>query len=771
MPVKLFSKGGLRILWAITRNDILGALKNRSVMLNVIMALAVAVFYRYLPALLDDVDAQTLLVYSADGDSGLLHLLEGSERVQVFTYPSQAAMLAALRHTDTPQMGLVIPSGFDQALEAGAAPVLEGYRMNWLSGAQIDEQMGAAQAELERLSRRAVQVETQVVYPTADSHGLPVTAAFGMVYILLMTSLPVLPHLFLEEKQTHTLDALLVSPAGPVHITAAKALTGLFYTLAGTLIGLFLFKDTFVHWGLALASILLGMGFTVALALLVGVRTESRGQMSMELWLLVIPLLAPVFFSIMDTLFPGWLLFVFRLIPTTALFNLLRSAMAGEVPWGRVLLWGGWLLAWMLALLGLVIRQVARLDRRGDQARPVRANGDAERKRSETQALSSPNDPAEALVESWRTAPGRPAPAWRIVLTIALKDMREALKNKVFLSVLLGTVLLAGTSSLLIRTISPSSRGITGAVYAVYDPGHSPVLAEWLEGSGLDVERYENREEMADRVIDSLGGVIGVAFPADFEGYLHAGERVPVALYRGYTTENKRGAQWAAAFEEALRAASGSDVSLRFEETVLYPQIDRFGQAGTLVILLTVVVFTVGAALVPLLMLEEKDAHTLDALLVSPVRMSQVVAGKTLVGGFFCLLVGGGLALVNLWAFVHPAMMLLALALTAFFAVSVGLLLGVYTRNATNAGLLGSLLLLGVIGLTVLGAAPLPGMPPLLGAVLAWLPGPAALRLFRLSMVGQVPAAAVWANTGALLAAALLLYGLVLWRVGRLERR
>ena len=206
---------------------------------------------------------------------------------------------------------------------------------------------------------------------------------------------------------------------------------------------------------------------------------------------------------------------------------------------------------------------------------------------------------------------------------------------------------------------------------------------------------------------------------------------------------------------------------IRFEETVLYLQAGSFGQVSMVSIVLAVVVFTIGAALVPLLFLEEKESHTLDALLVSPARPGQVVVGKALAGGVYCLLAGGILTLLNIRVFVHLEIALLALMLTALFAVAVGLLLGVLTKNPTNAGVLGSLLMLVLIALSVLGLLSPAWLPPLLQTALSWLPGPAVFRLYGVALAGVIPAGILLANAGALLAASLLLYGLVLWLVRR----
>ena len=70
----------------------------------------------------------------------------------------------------------------------------------------------------------------------------------------------------------------------------------------------------------------------------------------------------------------------------------------------------------------------------------------------------------------------------------------------------------------------------------------------------------------------------------------------------------------------------------------------------------------------------------------------------------------------------------------------------------------------------MLAQVDLPGWPPYLKQALSWLPGPAVLNLFRLSMAGEAPAGLLWSNAGALLAAALLIYGFVTFTISRADR-
>ena len=52
---------------------------------------------------------------------------------------------------------------------------------------------------------------------------------------------------------------------------------------------------------------------------------------------------------------------------------------------------------------------------------------------------------------------------------------------------------------------------------------------------------------------------------------------------------------------------------------------------------LVIVLATIGGFMVPYLILEEKQTHTMEVLLVSPASVSQIGTGKALAGLFYCL--------------------------------------------------------------------------------------------------------------------------------------
>jgi hypothetical protein len=94
----------------------------------------------------------------------------------------------------------------------------------------------------------------------------------------------------------------------------------------------------------------------------------------------------------------------------------------------------------------------------------------------------------------------------------------------------------------------------------------------------------------------------------------------------------------------------------------------------------------------------------------------------------------------------------------------------VSSDHPTSTGLYGSLILFVLVGLSVFHFISNASWPAFLRVILARLPGPAMINLFRFSMAGEVPAGALWANAAALAAAAGALFAITVWVIRRAER-
>lgn len=777
-----------RILWAITAKDLIEALKNKNTAFLIVFGIMMLIFYREYPALISRGEPPNVLVYDA-GNSALVAYMENSQALELISdYPSEARMKELLANGDVPELGLVIPADFDQTIEAGGEPVLQGYVMNWVDEGDAAELQRIIEGEISQLvgKRVAIQMQGNVVYPAPDSGGLGVTAGFGFIYIITTLGLIMIPHLMLEEKQSHTIEALLVSPASEGQVVTGKALTGLFYCLVGAGLGLAVFYNLVVHWWLALLAVAFGSLFTVSMGLLLGTAIENRGQLTLLAWVFIIPLFLPVFLSLMDDLLPATLIQIFQAIPTVVMFNLLRTSFSSVIPLGPSLLQLSWIAACASGFLLIVAWLVRRRDRGAEgfpalwrlafePAAPVADGGlrtftplleGLTQRRQSREERILPSRQVSSVETDMHTREPLSSQGLRIIWAIAAKDIGTAIKNKMVLSIVLGTALVMVNGSVLPLLLR--LRNTPTAI--VYDEGRSTIVRALAAREDFRLRLVDSREEMEAAVSGAPETRLGLVIPADFDQQAGTSEIIELEGDIAHWADPEKVSQWVAIFEKELSLASWGSVRINTEGHVLYPAVDTGGQLSLTALMMVIVILSIGMALVPLLFIEEKEAHTFEALLVSPASLGQVLAGKAVAGGFYCLTAAVVALLLNRYLVVHWGVALLAVLLGAAFAVALGLVVGFLSDTPATTGLWGGLLIVILMLLTGLQAFKGEDWPQFVQTLLDRQPGSAMIEMLRISMAGEVPLGLLWTNAVALLAVALAIYIVILGLLRRADR-
>ena len=323
----------LRIILAITSKDLLDAVKSKTTLSILISALFIVVVYQVLPKFENPGGLPVMLIYDA-GESQLLPALKRSPNLNVYTgYTSQAQVERKLAGGDIPELALTIPPGFDQGLDRGEPPPIEGYVQHWVSDSDAAQLKAQAEQEITRLAGQPVTIhlEGNLVYPTPDSGGRSFLTSLAILIAIILIGLGIAPHLLIEEKQTRTMDALLVSPARSSHLVIAKALTGLFYCLLAAVVVLALNANLVLHWGLAIAAVILSCLFAVSVGLLLGSLVGSRQVLPIWSMVALTVLMLPLFLAIMKDLLPPAAGVIFDWIPTVMLARVLRGSFSRDL--------------------------------------------------------------------------------------------------------------------------------------------------------------------------------------------------------------------------------------------------------------------------------------------------------------------------------------------------------------------------------------------------------------------------------------------------------
>ncbi|UCF62360.1 MAG: ABC transporter permease [Anaerolineaceae bacterium] len=350
----------LYIAWAIGSKDIVDALKNKNTRTNIIMLVFIVVFF-YWSSTPRPFDKKIDVAIYDEGHSSLTDLPTELEDGYRFAFHEASSLQEMERMMGYKQLGVVIPPDFDQVLEAGGEPELAGYIL-WVHRTKVSDLELKYSEKFSELLGRPVRVDIgeNLVIPQPDVETS--TVHFTILFAVLWMAVTIVPHLMMEERQTRTMEALLVSPASAGQVVMGKALAGAFYVLLSG--GLFFALNWayVTHWGLALLAFLCTALFSIGIALLLGVFVSNPKQMTLWMIPIVVLLLVPAFFAQEPNLTAN-LKAIFSWLPTTALLEITQFSFSTHAPLSQLLTNLAIALGSTVVVYAIVIWKVRRSDR------------------------------------------------------------------------------------------------------------------------------------------------------------------------------------------------------------------------------------------------------------------------------------------------------------------------------------------------------------------------------------------------------------------------
>jgi ABC-2 type transport system permease protein len=292
----------------------------------------------------------------------------------------------------------------------------------------------------------------------------------------------------------------------------------------------------------------------------------------------------------------------------------------------------------------------------------------------------------------------------RVIAILAAKDAALYFKNRFFAVItVLSLAVMIGAYFLMPAAMDDS------LAFAIYAPVLPSALAQQMAAEGVAIESLPSEEALKAAV---AGGdaQAGIVLPPDMTERIAAGERPQARLYLAANLPPEFGEVYQLFVRELGFMIGGDPLSIETQSEVLGPDLagapipprDRMLPMFAVFVLM---METLGLAS---LITVEVESGTLRALLVTPMRVSDLFAGKGLVGvglafGQAAVLtaVTGGLAR-------EPGLVLAALLLGAALVTGLAFLIASFARDMLSVlgwGIL-VLLLLAIPGLALL----LPGL-------------------------------------------------------------
>ncbi len=355
----------------------------------------------------------------------------------------------------------------------------------------------------------------------------------------------------------------------------------------------------------------------------------------------------------------------------------------------------------------------------------------------------------------------------RRIYAIYVKDLLDAIRDARILITLL-TPLLIGV----FYSYAFNDSNMPSATLVVNDAGTSTLVqqvSDAVQGQvDLTIDQVGSADAVQRQIADDDADV-GLVIPEGFDAAVAAGEAPDLQVL--LPASSSIGGQYIlATLDPVLRTMAGQQLpaNLSVESVELDPAnltvIDKMSmRTWSIVLSLVLMVSMVSLLAIPIILAEETEKKTIDALVLVS-SYGEVVLGKALLGATYVTIMTSILLVItrvrpisNVWF--AGSMIALAFCLLGF-----GLLLGSVFKSATQLNTWSGLLLIpAIIPASIIGL----GLPSLVDRIAGLTPTGAGMKLLTNAFSESALYPNQWKSLVVLIVWAAVFYALLLWQLSR----
>jgi len=263
----------------------------------------------------------------------------------------------------------------------------------------------------------------------------------------------------------------------------------------------------------------------------------------------------------------------------------------------------------------------------------------------------------------------------RRAFQVLRKDLELGPRSPIFLYALIFPVVLTVLVQLVFGGLfTPQPR------VGIVDLGVSAVTASYESMEGIDVVRVERAADLKE-MVRTHGVDAGLVLPAGFDEAVRSGERPLLEFYIAGESLASDRIILSATTIDLVRQVEGGTPPVLVEVTPLgdmqsLPMSSRFVPFLVMFSLLIAGVFVTGVSIV-----EEKERRTLSAVLVTPLRLADVLSAKAAFGLLLAMLVAVVTLVLNRALGSQPVALIVSLLVAALMCVEVGLIYGAAAKD------------------------------------------------------------------------------------------
>lgn len=367
---------------------------------------------------------------------------------------------------------------------------------------------------------------------------------------------------------------------------------------------------------------------------------------------------------------------------------------------------------------------------------------------------------------------------WRVVFSITQKDLMDSIKNMYLLFAMVMPIVL----SLMFGLLIPNQQEMEQIKIILYDPGKSRLAASVRSLTNLEISEAASEQAVQERLKSDKSIIGGLVIPPGFDAAVDAGQKpqlfayvnekagtIPSSVFSGIVTNMV----WGLVRQEFPAQVVWNDQTTPQQSEQSSGSEQGSGNMGFkfdqyMLNMLAVMALTmVGVFAVPALIVEEKEKHTMDVLLVAPGGAVEVTLGKAIVGMVYCAIIVLILMVLNKGFVGNWPVTLLALLLGALLCVGLGLLMGAVFKTMHQVNTWSSILMLLLLFPSWVGIF---GLPDLVEKAMALIPTYYLSQVVQLAQAGKATLAGVWVNLVVLAACTLATYAGVIWLLRREQK-
>jgi ABC-2 type transport system permease protein len=350
----------------------------------------------------------------------------------------------------------------------------------------------------------------------------------------------------------------------------------------------------------------------------------------------------------------------------------------------------------------------------------------------------------------------------RVILAIAKKDLVDAIKNKSILSQVFTVAFLI----VFYRFLPAFENRDELPRLALYDAGNSVLVTTLEQSTTIKLVEFSTQEGMQAYIEDEDVVILGLVLPAGLDRQIGSGESVELEGYLIHWASDQEARETTEFFETELEKITSLPIQIHTEGNVVYSIPNSTGRSflGSLIAVLALIV--AGAFIVPILVLEEKQDKTLEALLVSPADPNTIVLAKALSGSIYCAIAIAAVLALNHTLVANWTLAIFTALIGILFSTSVGLFLGSIFEVKQQLTLWG-FMLINLLGIPMFLSMMVDIIPAGIMAVINFIPTVALMRIFQASFSKGISLNVIGLELIIVLGATLIVFGVVTWVVRR----